>query len=144
MKILFAFLVCCVAIGFAQENTAAQSNAPSTSPQTVTVPPAEMLGLVEYKVLPQYPKSALMKGTQGNVVFKILVDENGKIIRSDLVSGDPSLVAASEEAMRNYRFRPYVVNGSPVRVASELGFRFTATSNGGAAHGEVECMSTIP
>jgi TonB family protein len=144
LKLVVAFLVCCVAVGIAQENSDTQPKTQATGPQTVTVPASVMTGMVEQKVLPQYPKEAMIQGIQGDVVFKILVDQNGKIVRSEPVSGVPSLVAASEDAIRNYRFRPYVVNGSPVRVESELGFRFTATSRGGAAHGQVECMSTIP
>lgn len=92
LKLTLAFLLCFLTIGFAQENAATQSNASTTTPQTVTVPPSEMVGMVDHKVLPQYPKAALIKGIQGDVVFKIVVDENGKIVHSEPVSGDPLLL----------------------------------------------------
>lgn len=141
-KMAIAFLVCCVAIGSAQENTDTQSQA--NGPQTVSLPASVMTGMVDRKVLPQYPKVALIKGIQGEVVFKIVVDENGKIVRSEPVSGDPLLVAAVEDAIAHYRFRPYVVNGSPARVESQLGFQFSATRKGDSTQGQVECMSKIP
>jgi outer membrane biosynthesis protein TonB len=75
-----------VAIGAAQENTDTQSQA--NGPQTVSLPASVMTGMVDRKVLPPYPKVALIKGIQGGVVFKIVVDESGKIVRSEPVSGD--------------------------------------------------------
>jgi TonB family protein len=142
MMMVFAFLVCCLAVGVAQDNPDNQT--PAAAPQTVSLPASVMAGMVDHKVLPQYPKGALIKGTQGDVVFKIVVDENGKIVRSEPVSGDPLLVASAKDAIRNYRFRPYVVDGNPARVESQLGFRFTAVREGDSTQGQVECMTTIP
>ena len=103
-----------------------------------------MAGLVDHKVLPQYPEEALAKGIQGDVIFKINVDENGKIVGSELVQGPPLLVAATRDALRDYTFHPYLLNGTPVRVASQIGFHFTLTREGDSTEGQVECMSTIP
>lgn len=103
-----------------------------------------MAGLVDHKTLPQYPEEALTNGIQGDVVFKIVVDESGNILSSAAAAGDPLLVAASAVAVRDYRFRPYLLNGTAVRVESQLGFNFTLTRTGGSTEGQVECMSTIP
>ena len=86
-------------------------------------------GMVESKTLPQYPKDAMLKGIQGDVVFKVVVDANGKIVRSEPIEGDPLLVAASKDALQDYRFRPYLVNGTPVSFESQVGYRFTAVPN---------------
>ena len=144
IKMSVVFVLCCLAMGMAQENAGTQAQLPAASQQTVSVPASVMIGMTDHKVLPQYPKDALMKGIQGDVVFNIVVDESGKIASSKLVSGDPLLVAASEDAIRQYSFRPYTVDGSAVRVESQLGFHFTATHKGGSAQGQVECMTTIP
>lgn len=134
------FLLSCLAMGMAQENASTQQQAPAANGQTVSVPASEMIGMTDHKVLPQYPKDALMKGIQGDVVFNIVVDENGKIVSSKLVSGDPLLVAASKDAIRQYSFRPYTVDGNPVRVESQLGFHFTVARKGDSAQGQVECI----
>jgi outer membrane biosynthesis protein TonB len=144
IKMSTAFLLCFTAVGFSQNKSNAQSQAPAARPQTVHVSAAVMAGLVDHKALPQYPEEALTKGIQGDAVFKIVVDESGNIVRSEPMAGDPLLVATSANAIRDYRFRPYLLNGSPVRVESQLGFHFTLTRQGDSTEGQVECMSTIP
>ena len=141
LKMSVAFLLCCFVMGMAQENGGTQTQDPAAaSPQTVSVPASEMIGMTDHKVLPQYPKDALIKGIQGDVVFNIVVDESGKITSSKLVSGDPLLVAASKDAIRQYSFRPYKVDGNAVRVESQLGFHFTVARKGDSAQGQVECI----
>jgi hypothetical protein len=103
-----------------------------------------MLGLVDHRSLPVYPDEAMTKGIQGDVIFKIDVDDKGKIVLSVPVEGDPLLVAASEDALRDFRFRPYLLNGNPIRVESQLGFHFSVKNKGGASNGHVECMSSVP
>jgi TonB family protein len=144
ITMIVAFLVCYTAVGLAQSNTDAQTQTPATRPQTVNVSAAVMAGLVDHKTLPQYPEEALTNGIQGDVVFKIVVDESGNIVRSEPAAGDPLLVAASADAIRDYHFRPYLLNGSAVRVESRLGFHFTLVRKGDSTEGQVECMSTIP
>jgi TonB family protein len=138
------FLACYTGIGFAQNPTVTQAQPNAGPPQTAQVSAADMAGLVDHKVLPQYPEEALAKGIQGDVIFKINVDENGKIVGSELVQGPPLLVAATRDALRDYTFHPYLLNGTPVRVASQIGFHFTLTREGDSTEGQVECMSTIP
>jgi TonB family protein len=136
-KTVLAILGCGVAVGFAQGGTDARL-------QPVRVSGAVLIGQVERKVLPQYPEEALTKGIQGDVIFSIVVDQTGKIVSSEPVKGPALLVAASAEALRNYQFRPYLVNGAPVKVESQLGFHFTLSRKGDSTNGQVECMSTVP
>ncbi len=138
------FFVCCTALGFAQNPADAPSQPKANPPQTVQVSAADMAGLVEHKVLPRYPEEALAKGIEGDVIFKINVDENGKIVGNELAQGHPLLVAATRDALRDYTFHPYLLNGTPVRVASQMGFHFTLERDGDSTEGHVECMSTIP
>jgi len=51
-------------------------------------------------------------GTEGDVIFKIVIDETGKIVMSVPVEGDPSLIAASVDALREFLLRSYVINGA--------------------------------
>jgi TonB family protein len=141
---VMALLACCTSVGFTQNSIDAQSQAQSTRPQMARVSAAVMVGLVERKVLPQYPEEALTKGIQGDVVFKIVVDETGKIVRSETVEGDPLLAATSADALRHFLFRPYLLDGTPVTVQSQIGFHFAITQKGDSTEGQVECMSTIP
>jgi protein TonB len=139
-----AFLACCTAVGYSQNSSETQASTQAARPQTVHLSAKVLAGLVDHKTLPQYPAAALTKGIQGDVVFTVVVDENGKIIRSEPVQGAPLLVAASQDALRDYTFRPYQLNGTPVRVESKLGFHFSLTKEGDSTNGQVECMSTVP
>jgi protein TonB len=103
-----------------------------------------MLGLVAHKTMPLYPEDAMKKGIQGNVIFKVEVDEAGMISSSALVEGDPLLVAASKDSLQTFRFRPYLVNGTPTRMQGQLGFHFSAAKTADGASGQVECMASIP
>lgn len=145
IKMIVAILATCTTVVLAQNSADTPSQVQPPRPSKVRVSGGVMLGLVEHKAMPQYPDEALMKGIQGDVIFKIDVDETGKIVLGAPVEGDPLLVAASVEALRDFRFRPYLLNGTPVGIVeSQLGFHFSMEKKGGAANGQVECMSNIP
>jgi periplasmic protein TonB len=137
-----AFVVSCTVLGVAQNGAVWDSQA--ARPQVAQVSATALMGMVEHKSLPQYPKAAMLKGIQGDVVFKVAVDENGKITHSDVARGDPLLVAASQAALKDYRFHPYLVDGTPTAFASEVGYHFGLSRKGDAADGTVECMTSIP
>jgi protein TonB len=105
---------------------------------------AVMLGLVEHKTMPVYPDEAMTKGIQGDVFFKIDVDEKGQITSTDQLKGDTVLVAASLDALRNYHFHPYLLNGAPVPVETELGYHFSVEKSASGINGHVECITSIP
>jgi len=144
IKMIVALFAFSTTVGLAQNSADAQSQVQSPRPSRIRVAGAVMFGLVEHKTLPEYPEEAMTKGIQGDVIFKIDVDETGKIVLSVPVEGDPLLIAASMDALRDFRFRPYLLNGSPIRVESQLGFHFSVKKEGGGANGHVECMSSIP
>lgn len=145
IKMIAALLACCTTIGRAQNSADSQSQVQPPRPLRIRVSGGVMLGLVEHKAMPVYPDEAMKKGIHGDVIFKIVVDDTGTIVWSTPVEGDPLLVAASVDALRDFRFRPYLLNGSPVAfVESQLGFHFSVGKNAGEASGHVECMSSIP
>lgn len=74
---------------------------------------------------PYYPDEARDKGLQGRVVIKLHVGEDGKVESTEIVSGDPILAKAASEAFKKWRFKPFIRNGKPVKVATELPFTFT-------------------
>jgi TonB family protein len=142
-------LLCGTAVALAQNSAAPSSEVPppQTQPartQAVRISTEMMLGLVEHKTMPVYPEEAMKKGIQGDVIFKIDVDENGKITASQPAGGDPLLIAASKDALRTFRFHPYVLDGTPTPVQSHLGFHFSTGKTADGVNGHVECMASIP
>jgi TonB family protein len=149
VRTIAILVAACTAITFAQSSSPAPSDVPArqaqpSRPEAVRVSTGVMLGLVEHKTMPIYPDEAMKKGVQGNVVFKVEVDEAGKLASIALVEGDPLLVAASKDSLQTFRFHPYLVNGTPARVRSQLGFHFSTEKTADGASGHVECMASIP
>lgn len=138
-----AVLLLCASGAFTSFRAAAQSQAESPRPKMIRVAGAVMLVFIEHRALPEYPEQALRAGIEGDVIFKIVVDETGKVVLAKPVEGDPLLVATSTDALRTLQFRPYLLNGQPVRVETQLGFHFVARKNR-ATNGQVEYLTAIP
>ena len=148
IRTILMLVACFAAVAFAQNGAAASGQAPTNQAQPVgprvRVSTGVMLGLVKQKTMPVYPDEAISKGIQGDVIFKIEVDETGRMIWSVPVEGDPLLVNASKEALKTFRFVPYLLNGTPVKFESQLGFHFSLEKTADGANGHVECMTAIP
>jgi len=126
-------LACCVS-AFAQAR-----------PQAIRISAGVLHGLVQHAELPKYPEEALLSRTQGDVIFKVAVDKFGKVILSAPVEGHPLLVAASIDALRNFQFQPFLLNGETVqRVESQVGFRFSISGHAERTSGKVEYLSSVP
>ena len=64
-----------------------------------------------YSVPPKYPVEARSAAAQGTVVLKAVVDENGKVVGVRLVEGNAALATAAINAVKQWRYRPYVRDG---------------------------------
>lgn len=76
--------------------------------------------------LPQPPYPAMAKQThiQGPVNIQILVDEQGKVISAQVVSGNPMLTFAARDAAMRARFTPTTLNGVPVKIQGVITYNF--------------------
>ncbi|MFZ1916212.1 MAG: energy transducer TonB [Terriglobales bacterium] len=141
-------LACCTAVAFAQYTSTdlpkQQASPLVAKPLKVRVAGGVMLGLIQKKTMPVYPDAAMLKGIQGDVLFNVAIDDTGKPVLAVPVEGDPLLVAAGVEALKDTRFRPYQLNGTPVNVETQLGFSFSAEKKGAETEGKVECITSLP
>lgn len=64
-----------------------------------------------HSVSPKYPADVRSKGAEGTVVLKEIVDENGKVEGVRLVEGNAVLATAAMQAVKQWRYRPYVRDG---------------------------------
>ncbi len=94
-------------------------------PQRVRVSQGVTQGLLIRKVQPPYPALARSARIQGDVLLKAIIDKQGNIQDLQLVSGHPMLVPAAIEAVRQWRYRPYLLNGQPVEVETTITVIFT-------------------
>jgi periplasmic protein TonB len=84
-----------------------------------------MEGNLIHRVQPQYPPLAIQTHTQGSVVLSAVISRTGTIENLQVISGHPMLVKAAIDAVRQWRYRPYVLNGDPVEVDTQVTVNFT-------------------
>ncbi len=68
--------------------------------------------------------AAARKELQGKVWIQLLISETGDVESADIISGDPDLAKAVQEAMKKWKFKPYIRNGKPVKVNTKMPFDF--------------------
>ena len=65
-----------------------------------------------------------MAHIQGTVVLRAIISKEGTIENLQVVRGHPMLVKAAIDAVRQWRYRPYILNDSPVEVETEVTVNF--------------------
>jgi protein TonB len=90
----------------------------------VNVPRDVMEGAVIHRVEPDYPLLARQMHIQGDVLLHAVIAEDGKIHDLKALCGAPQLVGASLEAVRQWRYRPYMKDGVPVAVETTVRVQF--------------------
>jgi TonB family protein len=75
---------------------------------------------------PTYPPVAKAAHASGTVTVQVTVDEEGKVISANAVSGHPLLQAAAVQAARQARFSPTLLAGQPVKVTGVITYNFVA------------------
>jgi protein TonB len=106
---------------------------PAVKPSDVVKPQVQRVAvggkvqdaLLVRKVIPRYPELALRARVEGKVTFSALIGANGMIQGLQLVSGHPLLVGAATDAVRQWLYRPTLLNGEPVEVATTIEVTFT-------------------
>jgi TonB family protein len=111
--------------GIAASEPASGETAHTALPQRIRVSPGVMQGLLISKVQPEYPADARDQRIQGAVVLAVKVDREGTVANIQLVSGDPLLAPAAIEAVKQWKYRPYLLNGAPLEVETQVIVNFT-------------------
>ena len=95
------------------------------TPQRVRVSQGVTKGLLVHRIEPPYPPLAKAARVQGEVVLKAVINRDGDIQDLQLVSGHPMLVPAAIAAVKQWRYKPYLLNGQPVEVETTVTVIFT-------------------
>jgi periplasmic protein TonB len=77
-----------------------------------------------HRVAPQYPTPARQMGIQGSVIIKAVISGEGTIEQAQVLSGHPLLISAALNAVRQWKYRPYFLNGQAVDVETEIRVNF--------------------
>ena len=95
------------------------------APQRVRVSQGVSQGLRIKYVQPTYPPLARQARIQGQVVLHAEISKDGTITNLQLMSGHAMLAPAAIEAVKQWRYKPYLLNGEPVAVETEVVVNFS-------------------
>ncbi len=114
--------------GFAAPPAAAAAPTPATAPAAPTH--IRVGGEVEaarltHEVVPVYPVIARDARVQGTVQLSASIAPNGAVEDLHVMSGSPLLIAAAEDAVKQWKYQPTYLNGKPVEVLTEIDVKFT-------------------
>lgn len=101
--------------------------APPPTPPTARPPRIShmMEGNLISRVQPIYPPLARSARIQGPVFLRAIISRTGTIENLQAISGHPMLIPAALDAVRQWRYRPYVLNGEPVEVETQVTVNFS-------------------
>ena len=95
------------------------------TPQRVRVSQGVAQGLLIHQVKPNYPALARQARIQGQVVLQATIAKDGTIQNLHMIQGHPMLAPAAIDAVKQWRYKPYFLNGEPVEVETQITVNFT-------------------
>jgi len=99
---------------------------PKVAVQRIRVSSGVTAGLLVRKVEPQYPQMAKIARVQGAVLLAALIGKDGTIQNLHVVStASPLLNQAAMDAVKQWKYKPYILNGEPVEVDTNITVNFT-------------------
>ncbi|HEV2914615.1 MAG TPA: energy transducer TonB [Pyrinomonadaceae bacterium] len=112
-------------------STAVHVDIPDTPPPPRVVPPRPVVksgGVLNGDAIslpkPVYPSTAKLVKASGMVMVQVLIDETGKVVSAQAVSGHSLLRAVAVEAAYKARFRPTLLSQQPVKVSGVITYNF--------------------
>ena len=92
--------------------------------QTLNVSQGVSQGLLIKKVAPQYPGNAIRMRIEGTVELMATISKTGEISHIKILSGDPQLTKAAADAVKQWKYKPYYLNGDPVEIQTQVTINF--------------------
>ena len=106
--------------------SSASSSLPKPSLATIKISQGVSQGLLIKRVQPTYPPAALKRHAQGAVQIEATINKEGNVINPKVLRGDPVLAHAALEAVRQWRYKPYYLDGEPVEIQTQITVNFKA------------------
>jgi TonB family protein len=106
--------------------SSASSNIPQPAFVALKVSQGVSQGLLIKRVTPKYPPAALRLHTDGAVQIEATINKEGNVTNLKVLSGSPVLAQAALEAVRQWRYKPYYLDGAPVEIQTQITVNFKA------------------
>jgi protein TonB len=97
----------------------------AAAPKKVSISAGVMVGMLLQKTQPIYPPIAKAARVSGTVVLQATISKTGQIEGLHVISGPAMLQQAAMDAVRTWRYRPYLLNNEPVEVETTVNVIFT-------------------
>jgi protein TonB len=97
---------------------------PKPTMTTLKISQGVSQGLLIKRVQPRYPQNALSMRVQGAVQMEATINKEGNISNLKVLSGDAVLARAATEAVKQWRYKPYFLNGEPVEIQTQITVNF--------------------
>jgi protein TonB len=81
-------------------------------------------GLLLKRVQPSYPAQARQLRVQGSVLLQAMIARSGNISSIKVLEGEPTLARAAVEAVKQWKYKPYYLNGEPVDIQTQITINF--------------------
>jgi TonB family protein len=118
-------LVLTIALRQPHQTAPAAPLAETTSPQRIRVGGNVQATMLVKKITPKYPPLAKAARIQGKVRYSVVIGKDGTVQSIDLVFGHPLLAEAATPALKQWVYKPTLLNGEPVEVATQVDVNFT-------------------
>jgi TonB family protein len=105
---------------------ASSSDIPKPSLATIKISQGVSQGLLIKRVQPTYPQAALAVHAQGAVQIEATVTKDGNVTNLKVLRGDAVLARAALDAVRQWRYKPYYLDGQPVEIQTQITVNFKA------------------
>jgi periplasmic protein TonB len=97
---------------------------PKTMPDMLQLSQGVSQGLLIKKIAPVYPPAALQLRKQGAVELMATISKTGTITKVSVLSGDAMLAKAALDAVRQWKYRPFLLNAEPVQIETQITINF--------------------
>jgi protein TonB len=97
---------------------------PKPAPGTIRISQGVSQGLLMRKVQPVYPPLARQFQKQGTVQLLATITKYGDVSKVQVLGGDPLLAKAAVDAVKQWQYRPYLLNGLPVEIETQISIIF--------------------
>ncbi len=104
----------------------ASPNLPKPSLATLRISQGVSQGLLIKRVQPTYPQSALAAHVHGAVQIEATINKEGSVVNLKVLGGDRVLARAALDAVRQWRYKPYYLDGQPVEIETQITINFKA------------------
>jgi TonB family protein len=122
---LLAVATCASALTLHMSVNEVKADSSKANPKLVHVRPDIMQAQILNKVTPKYPEDAKRAHIQGVVTLKAIISKDGAVDRLSILSGPAPLQQSSLDAVRQWTYKPFLVNGQPVEVETTINVHYS-------------------